>query len=230
MDFRYDPSLVLYLPLWKRDGASFISDDAYGHTVTVTGALWGLNGRDFDKIDNLINCGSAPSIDNIFDGGGTVIAWIKPDSGGENDHGIIFDKMGGSAGCNYYLTGEAAGKSKLRVFTFWSGNNGYWTTDNTVITFGDFAFVALTYNIDATANNPIFYVNTTAYTVGDGLTENVAPTGTRSSDAANTLYVGNDAGTTYTFEGIIGEVWFFSRAFTPLEIQHNYLATKWRYL
>lgn len=31
------------------------------------------------------------------------------------------------------------------------------------------------------------------------------------------------------FEGYIGEVRIYNRALTPLEIQHNYQATKWRY-
>jgi hypothetical protein len=31
------------------------------------------------------------------------------------------------------------------------------------------------------------------------------------------------------FTGVIGEIIAYNRALTPLEIQHNYLATKWRY-
>ncbi len=43
---------VLYLPLWKTDsgesGDSFISSDGGGHLCTVTGATWGIQGRDFN--------------------------------------------------------------------------------------------------------------------------------------------------------------------------------------
>src|SRR3990167_5915362 len=53
-EFGLDPSLVLYLPLWKKDGSSFMSDDAYGHLATVTGATWGSQGRTFDGVDDLI--------------------------------------------------------------------------------------------------------------------------------------------------------------------------------
>ena len=43
MGFIFDPSLVLYLSLWKLDGDSFMSKDAYGHLCTVTGALYSIN-------------------------------------------------------------------------------------------------------------------------------------------------------------------------------------------
>lgn len=54
-DFILDPSCVLYLPLWKKDGSSFMSDDHYGRLATVTGALWTPNqGRYFDEVDDTI--------------------------------------------------------------------------------------------------------------------------------------------------------------------------------
>ena len=43
---------VLWLPLWKLDGAQFTSKDAYGRLVTVTGAPWGPQGRPFDGVDD----------------------------------------------------------------------------------------------------------------------------------------------------------------------------------
>ena len=58
MDFIFDPSLVLYLPLYQPDGASFASRDAYGHLCTVTGALWTPQGRTFDGADDIIDLGN----------------------------------------------------------------------------------------------------------------------------------------------------------------------------
>src|SRR3972149_6505876 len=57
--FQYDPSCVLYLPLYELDGASFASRDAYGHLCTVTGATWGLQGRTFNGTSDWINCGTS---------------------------------------------------------------------------------------------------------------------------------------------------------------------------
>lgn len=39
-----DPSLSLYIPFRRKDKASFMSDDRYGHLVTRTGAIWTPNG------------------------------------------------------------------------------------------------------------------------------------------------------------------------------------------
>ena len=72
MDFIFDPSMVLYLPLYELDGASFMSKDAYGHLCTVTGALWTSQGRDFDGIDDSITLPTA--FDSLTDL--TLEAWL----------------------------------------------------------------------------------------------------------------------------------------------------------
>ena len=65
------------------------------------------------------------------------------------------------------------------------------------------------------------YVNTvestgaTADTIGDGTAED--------------FYIGNVWAKNLAWDGLIPEVRIYNRALTPLEIQHNYLATKWRY-
>ncbi len=47
--YAIDPTLVLYLPLWKKDGTALSTDDAYGHACTVvgTGGYWELQGHSF---------------------------------------------------------------------------------------------------------------------------------------------------------------------------------------
>ena len=82
-----DPSLVLYLPLYKLDGASFMSRDAYGHLATVTGALWRPNGRYFDGVDDHIIVPHHASLD-ITDAI-TIEAWCKFTF---NNYGIYIDK------------------------------------------------------------------------------------------------------------------------------------------
>jgi hypothetical protein len=53
-------------------------------------------------------------------------------------------------------------------------------------------------------------------------------TGAVSVGAADPLFIGSSSGYQYTY-GVIGEVWVYNRALTPLEVMHNQLATKWRY-
>ena len=59
----YNPSptgCVLYLPLWhpSLSGPVFSSIDPYGHTCTVTGATWGIQGRTFDGDGDFIGVSS----------------------------------------------------------------------------------------------------------------------------------------------------------------------------
>ena len=73
--FALDPSCVLYLPLWKLDGDSFMSKDAYGHLCTNHGALWTPRGRRFDGEDDYVDCGSDTSLDLTDEI--TIEAWMK---------------------------------------------------------------------------------------------------------------------------------------------------------
>jgi len=43
------------------------------------------------------------------------------------------------------------------------------------------------------------------------------------------LIIGEARNLARDFDGRIGEVRLYNRALTPLEIENNYLATKWRY-
>jgi len=215
--------LVLYAPLGFHgfSGSSFEAwDIANGstHTCTVTGALWSPKGRWFDKIDDLINCGSGASLDNIFDGGGTVAIWVNLASNGEGNTGQLFAKAPG-----WFIT--QVEPSKLRFYTYWSGTDGYWTLDNADLTFNVPHLVAVTYNSDATTNDPIIYIDG----VSKALTEGGTPTETRTSDAANTLYVGNSSDASRTVDGYISEVWGYNRILSTSEITYLYNQTKGRY-
>jgi len=225
-DFIYDPSLVLYLPLYRLDGASFMSKDAYGHLCTVTGATWGSQGRTFNKIDNKITIPDHASLQNIFDTGGSIGGWIKPNSSGEGDVGRLVDKSGSSTK-GYLLRMETpvGGSSKLVFYYFFSTTYGLWATTDNVIPFGTFTKVNLAYNSSDVANSPTIYINGVSIAV----TTIQAPVGTRISDVGADLIIGNEAGTTGTFDGIIGEVPIYNRALSIAEFLNNYLVTKWRY-
>ena len=79
---------VLYLPLWKRDGASFMSDDAYGHLCTANGCLWTPQGRRLDGTDDKLTVSAASSLDctNAL----TVATWINQTV---LTHGAIVNKF-----------------------------------------------------------------------------------------------------------------------------------------
>jgi len=72
-DLILDPYLLLYLPLHKLDGSSFMSRDAYGHLCTVTGTLWTPAGRSFDGVDDTITF----PLQDLSSGSHTILVWIK---------------------------------------------------------------------------------------------------------------------------------------------------------
>lgn len=73
-----DPSCILYLPLYRLDGALIRSRDAYGHLATVSGATWGLQGRYFDGIGDKIETANKAvfAIPTYF----TAYIWLKRSS------------------------------------------------------------------------------------------------------------------------------------------------------
>ena len=224
--FIFDPSLVFYLPLYELDGDSFMSKDAYGHLCTVTGALWTLQGRYYDGVDDLINCGKPTILNNIFSGGGTVIAEINPDSDGESNSGAIVSKREDAAsGWSFYTAAEAAGKTKLYFYAYFGTQYGLWVTDATVVTIGTFQQVAITYDSSSVNSNPIFYVNGVAV----ASSEVVEPIGTSPDDSAYDLCVGNGEEGGLTFDGLISDCILKRRILSPLEIQNEYLNNEWRY-
>ncbi len=209
MDFIYDPSLALYLPLYELDGASFASRDAYGHTCTVTGATWRPNGRWFDGIDDGISCGNSSSLNAV--GAITIEAWIQPGVDFTSTFRQIVDKRNGGVAPTLLW-------HNVNHLIIYAG--GYAAAGGTTsLTSGIWYHIAGV-AIDGTSSNKV-YLN------GE---DDTASTATASfvTNTAN-LVIGEKTGGGNFFKGLIGEVRIYNRALTPLEIQHNYLATKWRY-
>jgi len=209
-DFTSDPSLVLYLPLGKLDGASFISKEARGHLCTVTGALWRPSGRYFDGIDDEIDCGDNSILD-FTSGDFSVEFWIKQTSS-PADNAYVINRG------NYNLSGW--------YIWFWNAGDEmqFYTNQDTPgvqsttmdMTFDTWLHLALVRS-GAVAT---WYQNTVDVTKNHGT--HIDPT-----SVSQALKIG--AFPSDDFKGTIGEVSIYNRALTPLEIQHNYLATKWRY-
>ena len=212
MKFIFDPSLVLYLPLYQLGGASFKSQDAHGHLCTVTGARWQSDGRYFDGLDDVIDCGSNPSLESTT---WTIETWIyRQANSGEyerivckgtvnvNDYWIQIDNT------EHFKAGFKTGGTGKEVATSITASIQTWyhfvaTLDGTLKIFVDMVERA---SIDYSAFTP----NT-----------NVSP--------LNIGRLGNGGTWFYKYNGLIGEVRLYRRALTPQEIQRNYLSTKWRY-
>ena len=214
---------VLYLPLWALSGPVFKSVDSFGHECTVTGAVKVSTGRDFDGLDDVIDLGSPTALDNIFDGGGTYMAWVYLDTFGEEGEGKIIDR----AITSFLVSDRTAVRTYTKSIFFskiFDGTNGEWMTgDNTLLASAEH-LVAVSYNADSVDNNPIFYINGVLSTTY----EETTPTQTRTSDAGDTQYIGNTSNGTRAYDGKIKEVWGYKRILNAAEHLYTYQATKGR--
>jgi len=233
-DFIFDPSLVLYLPLYKLDGASFMSQDAHGHLCTVTGALWTPQSRYFDGTDDYITVGDEST--------------FKFMHGALNTSGFQFTiemvvALDDPASSSMYIPVGTMdyGQSVTRGICFGIGNNrtlymeittGVYAVRILQVTSSkyirpndtDLHQFAFTWNQGLANANGIFYVDAVSDTPVDK-SANTPDTG----NSKYPLHIGVDGTHYQDLPGKIGVVRIYNRALSPLEIQHNYLAAKWRY-
>jgi len=211
---------VFYAPLWRQElgiapNGTIPSSGVYGtpvHTCTVTGAVWGSQGRIFDGTDDKIAVPDAASLDLATDL--TVAVWLKPDVAGAWAGGLVK-----GVDASYFNNYEIYIQNDAYVFNISKGS-----VDRSGLSFG-------------VGSAPI---NTWAFLVGTFAkpTQNVYLNGVYVTTAsynnnlvanANDLIIGWSASAGKYFDGVIGEVLIYNRALTAQEIQNNYLATKWRY-
>ena len=217
MDFIFDKSLVLYLPLYKFDGAFFMSKDAYGHLCTVTGALWRPDGRYFDGMDDLIDCPNHSCFDIAHTL--TVEAWMK--TADLTNEGVIADRDKPASPREWYFWHN---QQKLAI-DFGDPALGDWEgstiTDEDVITSIDVWYhTAFTFD----RGTVIIYVNGNIVSSSDTTVPSSLYTG-----ADIPTRIGNHGVPNQPFDGLIDIVMIYNRALTPQEVLRDYLATKWRY-
>lgn len=213
MNFILDPGLVLYLPLYKLDGASFKSKDAYGHLCTVTGALWSLDGRTFDGTDDRISCGNHTSL-NLTSEDFSGMAWVNPTDLSATPF-VISKGQTNVRGWGFYF--DAGGR--LIFSTSQSGAIQKTQTAMSTIV------INTRYSIGFTRSGADARVYVDGIDVTNSAVSHINP----DSDA-NELFVGQMRGSGVNpLAGTIGECLLWNRKLTPQEIQLIHLATKWRY-
>ena len=171
----------------------------------------------FDGGNDEINAGSATSIDDIFNGPGTVSMWIKPASLGENNLGRLIhkapDNNANTEGFTFYLDNT----NELEFIHGYGTAKGKWETTNADLAFNTWSHVAITFDA-TTTTAPIIYVNGAA----EALTETDTPSGAYGSDATHDLFFGNNNVTGRTFDGALDDVRLYNRALSAGEITALY--------
>ena len=209
--FVSDPSLMLYLPLYQLDGAVITSRDAYGHLCSVTGASWRPDGRYFDGVDDEINCGNGSSIQ--ISGAITLELWGRFEGYNGFFRQVVWKRFSdgnGEQGWHVYLNSNSNTVYILRWLDGVSiGVDSTFTPDE---------FIHIVFTYDGATQRLYIDGNLAAAPIAD----------TSTVKTATDLLIGANPGAEYV-GGTIGEIRMYNRALAPLEIQHNYLATKWRY-
>lgn len=214
----------LYLPLWKKDGAAFISEDAYGHLVTVLGALWTPQGRPFDGVDDWMDISDTPFDFERTDKFALEI-WFKTSSA---DDSSIFSKQANAVPYNGYaidlradgriifnLINSAGGAIYTQVRSTTIINNGVWhhaLCQNLALNGGNASDIEI--YIDGLKETTV----TQSDTLGaNSILNNVD------------LYLATRDAGGQPLNGSIGEARVYNRNLSAAEVRQNYQRTKWRY-
>lgn len=196
-----------YWPLSHRAG-NMLDLSANGNDGTVTlGAgrrdaeplIAGADDRsmDFDGADTNVQVTDVAVLQNLWDGGGALEFVIQPRSDGESSFGHIVWK-----GWRAFVQFEAGGVMAVEFNMPHSTTEGQWGTTALLVANDRPSHVLITYDADAVGNDPAIYVDG----VSAAITENQAPVGTRTTDVANNLHLGNNSASLATFDGLIAKV------------------------
>lgn len=214
---------------WRFDESSgtTATDSAYGNDGTfINGPVWNPSGGRiagallFDSTsgtDDAVEVQPSASLDDLV--AVTISAWIRPTGWGAGDFGRIFDKNNATDDGGYELY---IGSSTSRRLFFRSNrpSDGVWHTPNNSIALNTWQHIVLTYAGGSTADDPELIING----IPQSVTEQATPAGAPTSDAGETLYLGNRTLLNREFHGLLDEVRVYNRVLSPAELSHLYNA------
>ncbi len=201
--FRPDANTVLWLPGQDDPQSSTIRDrSGKGNDGTLANTTWVQNSKGlwvlgFNGTTSVATVSDAASIQNIFDGGGAVEFWMNPRSDGQNNAAQMLTKL-----WFVYVSSEVAGSMLIRLAYPFSDTAGDWRSTATVVPINTYTHILISYNADDVANNPIFCVNGAT----SASQEQATPIGTRTTDIATNLIIGNRAAGARTHDGSLALV------------------------
>jgi len=180
-------------------GGLFASSSAVDLTATTQSVLMPTS-ADFD--------------DNPFDGGGTMEWWVNLDADGVGvERGNLFSMW--TTTLRAYFLDQSGDTCKIRFVQKFSTTNPEWETGQS-IPIGKWVHIAITYDNDAEANDPLLYIDgkLTYFPTA------TRPTGSRNSVGGYPLYLGNDSSGNDTLDGRIGMFRYFKTTIrTPAQIR-----------
>lgn len=136
----------------------------------------------FDGMDDWIAVSAHSTIGNIFDGGGTLDAWIIINTHGGNLR--LIHKQ--SAGWQLFTAGTSGSNTRLRFQMNFSGTDADFRMSGYDVPMDEWVHIRLEYDSSDVANLPTIYVNGES----KSFTAVSAPTGTQSDDSATAMGIG----------------------------------------
>lgn len=199
-----EPGLVLWLP-FDGDVRDYSGNSNHGLNYGASWTTGKIGGAlSFNGVDNYINCGSAPSLDDLTTF--TYSFWLK--SNLLNQNGISLSKK--------FWWSRIENDDKFRM------NISAATTaadTKTTQTIGTSAWKHIVMTFDNSGDRKIYIYINGAESAYDNQT---AAVGALTSDAANSLWIGKYYDGQYPFKGVIDEVRIYNRALIAAEIWDLY--------
>ena len=164
----------------------------------------------FDGVDDVVTVPDYAGIQNIFDGGGTVEAWVKP---------TVVNAGAMTICAKNTQTRIILVNTQLYIIQDFSTTRGLWLKDAAAAA-GVSMHVMVTYDCTNVANDPILYLNG----VSTALTEVSTPVGTYTTDAGNNLFFGREIAAASYWKGSIWDVRYWTTVRTPSNDRFQRLA------
>lgn len=167
---------------------------------------------------------SRGATDNIWDGGGTVSIWLKPEGQGGSNAGRVMDKsFNDTVGWLLYCR---ASDTLLRFIVIADSCDGAWDFPLDMVG-NKWQHVVIVYNSDSRDNNPVVYVDGVSVTVtririwSDGWD--------RTADGGAFLFLGAKATGDKYWDGSMDDAMLFDRSLKVDESRSIFESTRWRY-
>ena len=123
------------------------------------GTLYSGRALEFDGVVDYFNVGKSPI--NIFDGGGTISAWIKAESDGGSDTARIFSKRSSGLGWFCNVSHDSGSAMKMNFNVEFGGTDGAYITTNLDVIRSTWHHLVITYDSSGAGSSyrPTIYID-----------------------------------------------------------------------
>ncbi|MFH1046421.1 MAG: LamG-like jellyroll fold domain-containing protein, partial [Candidatus Omnitrophota bacterium] len=162
---------------------------------------------EYDSVDDVINCASNSTLDNIIPV--SFVIWAYPDTDGETVKGTLFSKA-----MHFFSLNSVTNANAIEYDNYYATDGLWMITDGSDYTEDTWQHLAVTWDGSGDATNVEIYVNGAKMTHSS---ERDA-SGAHSSDDADNFLIGNK-GDYRTWDGYLSECAVFARVLTQDEVK-----------